>query len=171
MEINTDTARGYLEYSVQNQVQSLFKRAQDLFSEELQEKKKLFRRVLYVAYMLRRCDLLGENIYIELQYCLKEDSVAYEFFLRTIWFFPGYQIDNIWSSVGLQTQQARWQCSMPTLVMRIFDLECLKQTAENTLEESTSLWQRTSADPLEVSKELETKWQTILSIGVLSMLL
>ena len=171
MEINTDTARGYLEYSVQNQVQSLFKRAQQLFSEELPEEKKLFRRVSYVAYMLRRCDILGENIYIELQYCLKEDSVAYEFFLRVIWFFPDHKIDNIWSSVGLQTQQAKWDYLRPTLVIRVFDLDSFKQTLENSLEGSTVLWQRTSVDPLDVSKELETKWQTILSIGVLSMIM
>ncbi len=170
MEIKTDTVRDYLEHSVQKQVQSLFKRAQELFSEESPEEKKLIWRVFYVAYMLRRFNLLGENINVEVQYCLKEDSVTYDYFLRVIWFFPDHKIDLIWSSDGLQTQQARWDYLTPTLVMRVFELETLKQTAKNTLEDKIPLWERTSAVPLEVSKELEAKWQIILSIGVFSMI-
>ncbi len=139
---------------VQSQVEALFKRASDAFSEEPQLEKKYWKTLFYVAYKLRRFDSVADLTTIELQYCRQRKDVVYELFLRVCWVFPDFTIHHIWNGEGSQRHDAAWQHSIPGLVICVFDLKCVKNNDDT---------------PKLVSEELIRSWENALTYGLFSM--
>lgn len=143
----------HLEQIVQSQVQSLFKRASDIFSEETEAESRQLKNLFYVAQMLRRFDPCAENLGLEVQLCPEDcDKV----FLRVLWTFPNGTVVNYWwNCEGCRRVPLGWQFGIPA---KIYDVFCFPTVNSNRL------------DTKFTTQLLLTCWGRTTMSGVFSML-
>ena len=149
MDLSAGNVRNYLEELVYGQVESLFRRASFIFSEETQVETKGLKTLLYVGQMLRRFDPKAEVIGLEIQCC------SYQCFLRVVWTFKNITVNYWWNGEGCSKVPEGWQFWIPA---KMYDIYALSPVNSKVLDTKLT------------AEQLLTCWEHTRLSGVVSML-